>query len=88
MLPCAQSVVGIDPELSRGELAVRLLRPVAVLCALHLYRFGFAGALRPHSSRRLDGNTSVCIDDDTTALGIAAVGADSVSDVRVRCLMD
>ncbi len=38
-----QSVVGIDPELSRGELAVSLLRPVAVLCALHLYRFGFAG---------------------------------------------
>ena len=39
-----QEVVGIDPELSRVELAVRLLRPVAVLCALHLYRFGFAGA--------------------------------------------
>ena len=42
----AQDVVGIDPELSRVELAVRLLRPVAVLCALHLYRFGFAGADR------------------------------------------
>lgn len=34
--------MGIDTEVSRGELAVRLLRPVAVLCALHLYRFGFA----------------------------------------------
>ena len=37
-----QEVVGIDPEVSRSELALRLLRPVAVLCALHLYRFGFA----------------------------------------------
>ena len=43
-MSCVQEVVGIDPELSRVELAVRLLRPVAVLCALHLYRFGFAGA--------------------------------------------
>ena len=48
-----QSVVGIDPELSRGELAVSLLRPVAVLCALHLYRFGFAGPPRPGFVLRL-----------------------------------
>lgn len=34
--------MGIDPGVGRGALAVRLLRPVAVLCALHLYRFGFA----------------------------------------------
>ena len=37
-----QEVVGIDPEVSRGQLALRLLRPVGLLCALHLHRFGFA----------------------------------------------
>ena len=42
---------------------MRLLRPVAVLCALHLYRFGFASAPRPiaAASNRVNGTGLDCV---------------------------